>query len=1133
MNNPLNFRRSQNWYITLRCGTVLTLSDIEDAGLSYVPCGQIKGEDQPLLSYSHLWDVRRQAMLESHNKVSAWALQNMTGVQLMTGLPSYRPSENSPTGYLHLTDIDIERKLIDAHPDIVDRIADVYRSFCDRKPCIIETKSGGNRLSAFSDYLDPKREYHANDDEMFMEIFSLKGLSRLDHRYAILEGSILDLPIIPKTALREIHAIISEVAKHKQHSKRDRGVVETSQISGLDLHWDASGRSQYFETSHCQATSHKNTSRDTVQFLKIRDGVMGKCYNCGESWWEVEPTPLLPAGIEPVKALPTDHPLLANAPEHEDIYAKQHKAKLQRTDDASTEPTETLEENRANRETATDHFMGTTETDTLHILLIKEDTGTGKSYTLIAKAQQHGKRPLAQLPHSDLAKQAVDLAFQLGFKDPFHLLGRGHNWNESGIEGIPIEQRTAELFDKNNCIMFDQVQEYTDNRIAPRTYCYHKCPFIGSRDPETGKILHIECPHLLQYVDLGNRDFVASCTPNLPFDLNMRGYLQSLVTATDEPSDEELAIDAILGTESEATENFDFAIIDDYGINGLYTDVTLRESEFKRLKKAWHGTPTATFAALVLKAFKKKKPHKIFKALRKAFDSTVEHHAEISEALTQHARNGVVEYADPPKGSKETQRLLAEKQVIYEDGGKQFIPVDFEAYKELTDKGIPSIHPDKLQTQEIGERVRVRHTPTRALIAGVPLAKLTPVWQKGATPIELLDIFLKSIGNDKNAPINRTFTAGDTPSAVLTFSIPPQAPIGILPQIAMLSATTDTNDTQRAFDGQDVTFSEHTGGILEWEEGVQVSQYTDARLTSASVFEYPLDAAGKRKLQEQPIGLTPTAEKRLAKVNDWAKQVDGTTAFISFKEFTEDGTPLAETVNSFDIVTHFDKVAGLNFDGLKFLVVFGYPKVKHEVVMEQARKQYASDSEPLPKGDPTLCDDNGEKISEYMQLSEDVTVTENGITITERRYKEPSLEKIRHQLATEKIDQAIGRARLPVWADTRTLIFTDAPIGNITERATLFSSAAFNLAETPDTLSEAMDRIANVEVSGDVKAVMETKGVSERTAQRHTQEARQQTKAERDAEIKRRYAGGAGETQQQVSDALCIGLATVNRVLKS
>ena len=563
----------------------------------------------------------------------------------------------------------------------------------------------------------------------------------------------------------------------------------------------------------------------------------------------------------------------------------------------------------------------------------------------------------------------------------------------------------------------------------------------------------------------------------------MRGYLQSLVTATEEPSDEELAIDAILGTESEATADFDFAIVDDYGINALFTDITFSQKEFKELKKAWRGTPTADFAKQLLEAFKKKKPHAIVKALRNAFESTAEHHAEISEALTQHARIGTVEYAARLKRSKESQRLLSEKQVKYDDGGTQFIPVDFDAYKELTKKGIPTVHPQKIQTQTVGEQVRVPHTPTHALIAGVSVEALTPIWQKGATPIELLDIFLSSIGNDKNAPIWRT---GEKPNAVLTFSIPPQAPVGILPQIAMLSATTDIEDTKQAFDGQPVTFSEHTGGNLKWADGVQVYQFTDARLTAASVFEYPKTADGKRKLQEKPIGLTLTAENRLAKLNDWAKAVEGKTAFISYKEFTEEN--FGEAVSGFDIVTHFDKVAGLNFDDLKYLVVFGYPKVKHEIVTEHARKQYASESETLPNGS-------------YEELTEDITATENGITITERRYKDQHLENIRNQLATEKLDQAVGRARLPRWENTITLIFTDAPIGNITDRATLFSTAAFNIAKTPTGLSAAMDKIAEAEASGDVKAVMEAKGVGKSQAYDQTKDTRAQQKNERDAEI--------------------------------
>ena len=781
-------------------------------------------------------------------------------------------------------------------------------------------------------------------------------------------------------------------------------------------------------------------------------------------------------------------------------------AKLQRNTDAEPNPTETLEANRENREQAADIFMEA-ETDTLHILLVKDSTGTGKSHTIILKSKQHDKRTLAQLPHTDLASQAVSIAWEHGYTSPYHLLGRGHNWGDSGIAEIPIENRTADLFEKNNCIMCDCVEEYTKKRLAPRTFCEHRC---GFRD---------DCLHLSQYEGLGDRDFVASCTPNLLFDLNMRGYLQSLVTATDEPSDEDYAIDAILGTESEATENFDFAILDDYGINALYTDISLRQSEFKTLKKAWKDTPTADFATLVLKVFEKKKPHKIVKALRNAYESTADWHTDISDALTQHARIGIVEKAERSKSSKESKRLLAEKQIRFVDGGTQFIPVDWDAYKELTDKGIPSVNCNHLETEEIGEHVRIPHTPTHALIAGVSVQDLTPIWQKGATPIELLDIFLSSIGNDKNAPIHRTFRAGDPPEAVLTFSIPPQAPIGVLPQIAMLSATTNPADTQRAFDGQAVRFSVHEGGHLEWADGVEVYQFQDARLTAASVFDYPLTADGKRKLQDAPLGLTATAEKRLAKLNDWAKTIDGVTAFISYKEFTQEGTLFAEAVNGFDEVKHFHEIEGLNFDGLKFLVVFGYPKALHESITEQARKQYASDSDPLPKADPNLRDEKGNPISEYLQLTETAEYQEKGnLTITESRYTDARLEKIRKQWATEKLEQAIGRARFSRWTDTTTLIFTDTPIPQVSDRSTLFSGAAFNLTESANGLSDAMDRIAQAEATGDVKAVMETKGVSERTARHQTQETRKQSKAELQQEALTLYA--QGQSFREIGKAL-------------
>ena len=206
-----------NRHITLKCGTKIYLCDLEAAGLSYVPCGQDKdGKDTPLLSFKHLWKSRRQVKLSSYGKLNPWKLMNMTGVQLMTGRPSNR-------GKKLLTDIDVEHRCIEKYPQLYQKIRAMYVEACEGDPCIIVTKSGGQRLTGFCKYLDHKRPYTdknrspeeiaENKKPMLLEFFSEQGLSRLDHRYAIEQGNILSLPSFSKKLLQDIHTLISEVAE--------------------------------------------------------------------------------------------------------------------------------------------------------------------------------------------------------------------------------------------------------------------------------------------------------------------------------------------------------------------------------------------------------------------------------------------------------------------------------------------------------------------------------------------------------------------------------------------------------------------------------------------------------------------------------------------------------------------------------------------------------------------------------------------------------------------------------------------------------------------------------------------------------------------------------------------------------
>ena len=277
-----------NRYITLKCGTEIQLVDLEAVGVSYVPCGQVNDKDQPLLKFAHLWGHRRSVTRQTYGKKwNAYTTRDMTGVQLMTGFPTYKRSGR--LDYLYYTSIDIERRMIENYPDAVAKIRTLYEENVDGSPCILSTKSDGLRLDAYTEYVGKKMSFKDERGEMLFEVLADKCLARTDHRYAMVSGSLLDIPTLPKETLQAIYHTIASIATEESTDDKPRTVVEKTQIGDLDIEWGSDGRSQLFPTQYCQETSH-TSNRDEVRFTKHADGsVDGKCFNCGETWWEVPP----------------------------------------------------------------------------------------------------------------------------------------------------------------------------------------------------------------------------------------------------------------------------------------------------------------------------------------------------------------------------------------------------------------------------------------------------------------------------------------------------------------------------------------------------------------------------------------------------------------------------------------------------------------------------------------------------------------------------------------------------------------------------------------------------------------------------------------------------------------------------
>ena len=272
--------RSPFHQVKLACGTTYQLPEIEAVGLSYVPCSH----EQPILKFAHLWDNALQVNLDSYgDEAHRRKLSGMKGIQIMTGKPTKRINGEIVE---YLVVLDIESRLFTEYPDIAGEIRDIYLSACHGSPCIIESKSEGLHLYAYCEYLDKKRSFKNRDGKMLLEFLSQKCLSRVDDRYRIKEGNLINIPSIDKFALQQIHHLVSTIAPKETASNTPSRIVEKVNIGDLHLEFDDEGQSQYLPLSQClSAVLHTgDQTRKSVRYTQGHGELIGFCFNCEHEW---------------------------------------------------------------------------------------------------------------------------------------------------------------------------------------------------------------------------------------------------------------------------------------------------------------------------------------------------------------------------------------------------------------------------------------------------------------------------------------------------------------------------------------------------------------------------------------------------------------------------------------------------------------------------------------------------------------------------------------------------------------------------------------------------------------------------------------------------------------------------------
>ena len=193
------------YHFTVYCahGHPVMLQDLEAADISFMPIGQVPGNDRPPRSFGgERFSKRQQAKdWETLRWHKSW------GIQVYTGIPSARDGAS-------WHDLDFTYEAICAAPDavfacvqaLVDAVAN---------PLLTLSRSGGLRFSCrIPGYLHPNTQQarlyihqHAPTSEnprqhdTYLEILGEKGYGCWDARYEILLGDLLDPPVISKEVL--------------------------------------------------------------------------------------------------------------------------------------------------------------------------------------------------------------------------------------------------------------------------------------------------------------------------------------------------------------------------------------------------------------------------------------------------------------------------------------------------------------------------------------------------------------------------------------------------------------------------------------------------------------------------------------------------------------------------------------------------------------------------------------------------------------------------------------------------------------------------------------------------------------------------------------------------------------------
>ena len=1017
--HPYRMRVYQNEYAIYyasRDGKLQSASpnDFADANLGIIP---IAKNGYPIEQYAASvgkdWQTRY-----GFDDWESRSWKQSYGVQVYTGIPSE-----------DLTDLDFEFDIVRDHPDILLETLDALFSLT-KNPCLTISKSGGIRFSCRSpDYVHPRsteeREYIAKYNQetgtreaLYLEIFGDKGLSRWDARYEIITGNLFDLPVIKDVdALFEIidnlkskiHVPAPPKQKKQQQKQKNKkkmsvAPVHVNLIDGLpsDIVWIPTGENGKYKSKRgnyqCRFTKHTK-SHGAVQYYKDNrtDAISEFCHNCRE-WQQIQ-------SPKQTKTLP-----LKITGEINQTYV-------------------TLSENEQAIQNAFADVMAAPQSDKPHYLILTFEMGTGKNEAFLTSLATSQKKGLLITENHLQVDQNVNRGTAHGLRGK-GFRGRSYHFNDTPLSMMPIKlrQQSPEFFEKYDvvCLFYDHIVKRNKKGLAATPYC-QVCP------------LKNECPYLHQFSGLSQIDLLVISAQDLFFDPGFWNLLRRLTTVETETIEEEI-IGAAFGLDPETKTSFDLGVVDETKAIKLYQGYSYQIHAFDKLAHAWEGELYGDFMSSLIEALGTENPYTEVQTLLTQLDSDTEKH--ISQQMTQVPIP--VDVHPHILRNKDNDEMLSEyyaKPVgaAEDDYDNEWrIPISSQAEDILRQKNVLTLPYQSRQPTKIGTSPYPELKKGTLRLSDIAGQVWSPDWTLLHQLKNAIKIDIEKIG------IRYTPRGEAINCDTLTITVPPQVN-PYVKNLVFMGGHADADNIIKAFDeNESIIWKVSEGKRAEYAHGVQTLQLLDARLTYLSIFEVEKDIETGQTIYDTDkkspkiIGVKPFGIKILSHLCKLAEQhiAQGhpKPIFISWKEFTTtliQNTEIGKRMHACLEVGHFDNTRGLNYDGRKVFLKFGYPKARHDVIKQKAEILHHNDKEPL--------DETYEKMDD-IQVGYQAT----GI----QRYKDPRMEAQRQQEIRDKAEQTVYRSRPTRWENTTTIDFSAEPIPAWTERAIGFILTDFLQAET-------------------------------------------------------------------------------------